>query len=175
MKKLHAHAQNTDSSSEIYVDYKIQGEFVHVLFEVSTAEININEKFSQDNFDNFGLWDFDVVEVFIQKENKNNHYLELQISPANQKFALLIKKPRIETESYSPLNSKISSTKTSSGFKAEFFIHIDDIPGNSEHIKANFFCCLGPQENKSYFALNINQEVTPDFHRPELFISLGSL
>ena len=57
---------------------------------------------------------------------------------------------------------------------AIFKIPLSEIPGSGNKLYGNFFSCLG-SDTRSYYALNINTEDTPDFHRPDLFIKLGEL
>jgi hypothetical protein len=175
MQKLRPHLVNTPNDYDIHVTHRVEGTRVVIDFDVQSKESHVSTEFCTDKLSNWGLWDFDVVEVFIQKKCEKNHYLELQVSPLNQKFALLVKEPRKETIEIKSLSSDISSTQTESGFKACFEIEVADIPGDSNEIYANFFACLGPKENRSYFALNINKEAEPDYHRPELFEYIGSL
>jgi hypothetical protein len=175
MKKLRPHSVNTANDYDIHVTHRIEDSEVVIEFDVKTSMSHVSAEFCTEKLSNVGLWDFDVVEVFIQKKCEKNHYLELQVSPMNQKFALLVKEPRKDTTQVESLKSNITAKSTEFGFKAIFKIHASDIPGSSDEIYANFFACLGPKENRNYFALNINKEAEPDYHRPDLFEYIGSL
>ena len=54
--------------------------------------------FSSDYSKNWGLWNKDVIEAFLQLRTDENDlaapYLEIQVSPLKQPFALIIKEPR---------------------------------------------------------------------------------
>jgi hypothetical protein len=175
MQKLQSHSSNPSSDFEVHVDYRIQEKQVIVQFDVKATTSNVSTEYCDESLSNIGLWNHDVVEVFIQKKSELNHYLELQVSPLSQKFALLVKEPRKSTDPVDYIQSEISSVVNESGFSAKFLIHTSDIPGDSDEIYANFFSCLGPKDDRSYFALNINTETEPDYHRPDLFKYIGSL
>ena len=71
------------------------------------------------------------------------------------------------------LNTHFSCVKNKD-WKAVFKIPLSDIPGSGNKLYGNFFSCLG-SDTRSYYALNINSEDAPDFHRPELFVELGDI
>lgn len=115
---------------------------------------------------NWGLWEEDVVEVFLQKKGSRS-YLELQLSPKSDVFALIVEKPR--EKFYFPQKLNIKTNVSKGEFSLE--VPIKDIPGEGDMIMGNCFACLG-QKQQSYYALNINTEKAPDFHRPDLFVEL---
>jgi len=170
-----AHKANCMHNSQVQVQYEFRNDSLFVHFEVQTEKLHLNPDFTTVGFNNNGLWDYDVVEVFIQKKDDSNHYLEIQCSPLSQKFALLVKKPREVTQSIQSLCSKVSASKNALGFSADFEILFNDIPGHGNELRGNFFSCLGPADAREYFALNINQDDQADFHRPDLFQTLGQI
>jgi len=136
---------------------------------------NVSSNFSkQSSYKNWKLWDYDVFEIFIQfRNNKSDFtapYIEMQVSPNNQKLNLLIIKPR-----------EIYQTLLSDQFKANIIqdprsisveIHLSSLDlNNDEYIYGAFFSCLGPNENRSYFS-NIDLDGKLDFHRPKNFVRI---
>lgn len=175
MEKLTPHRSNPPGSSIVEVAFAVSKNQVIVDFEITCEKLHTNDSFNISGFDNEGLWNFDVAEVFIQGSGSSKHYLELQVSPLNQKFALNVLKSRKVTEKITDLSSDISSKLTSKGFSAKFIINASDIPGDISQLRAGFFACLGRPGNRSYYALNINNDSFPDYHRPELFIEIGGI
>ena len=171
MKNLIAHKSNSFKDLEAQVSWELKDESIDFEFLIkSSIPFYTSDKFSSNYFDNKGLWDFDVVEVFLKKEGVK--YLEFQCSPLGQPFSYLIEKPRVSFDYPSKLNI---STKVEvldeTIWKTWISIPYSDIPGSGTLITGNCFACLGKETQ--YFALNINTDDRPDFHRPELFIDFG--
>jgi hypothetical protein len=136
-----------------------------------------SDQFSEDYKKNWGLWNHDVVEAFLQLRSDPsevlNPYLEIQVSPLGQKFALIVKKPR--EDFFIPDGLNFSSSVSCEGRVWETSIHLtlpDDLSG--DHLYAGLFSCLSADE-REYYALEPNPESRPDFHRPDLFIPLDFL
>ena len=164
MKKLLSHPANlTQSYSIEYEPQIIQTELVIDYRITSEHEWNTSEKFSSDYFKNWGLWDFDVFEVFVQDKSKSKLcYTEYQVSPLNQTFCLEILKPREIT--YTPLEKEFYSQVTleQNIWSGQLVIPID----KKGDYFIGIFSILGV--NKEFFSNNPNSG-QPDFHRPELF------
>lgn len=78
---------------------KLDGDYVVIELYVSDyREIYVNESM-EHLYKNWGLWEYDVFEAFLSFADNSLPYLELQVSPLNQKFALLIEEPR-KTSAY---------------------------------------------------------------------------
>ena len=175
MLELTGHRSNSINDHKVFVSYEINSDYMEVEFEVMTSELKTSEQFNQQNWDNWGLWEFDVVEVFIQKSHVKNHYLELEATPLNQKLALMIEKPREVFHKVELERTTVLSSKTDDGFSTKFKIYFDEIPGDSNELRGNFHACLSHREKRLYFSLNSNPEEQADFHRPELFQDLGEI
>ena len=174
MKKLTPHRKNSAHNLDIHASWKIKSSSIEFTITVNDY-INsyVNKEFVVNSWNNVGLWDFDVVEVFISREAKLP-YLELQSSPLNQYFSLIVSKPRLETNT--PINLKVNTTVSSQNpWVTTFDIPFKDIPGSGNILYGNCFSCLGSAKNRGYYALNINDDEVPDYHRPELFIKLGDI
>lgn len=124
---------------------------------------------------NWGLWNADVVEAFLQlrstPDDKSGPYLEIQVSPLNQPFALIITEPRktfhppkeLEFTHESSVEGKVWTGMMKVKLPAEL---------QGTHLFGGFFACLD-HEPREFYALEPNPEQNPDFHRPELFLPLG--
>lgn len=141
----------------------------------------ISNEFSQDHYSkNWGLWNTDVVEVFLQNRKSADEvtasYFELQVSPLNQPFALLIEKPRVTFHIPENLSLKTESKTFENElcYLWESSIHFE-APFATQEIYLNVFACLGHGENREYFAFNPNLDPKPDFHRPEFFLPIQQL
>jgi hypothetical protein len=175
MHKLSGHHNNPASQYEVSVDFSLQEKGIEILFQVKLEAIHVDEKFCPESYDNWGLWEKDVVEVFLTRHQAGKPYLEFQLSPLNQKFALVISRPREDYAYPQSLLVETDSELLDNHWSTRIFIPFTDIPGEGNELYGNFFSCLGATEKRSYFAKNINTEENADFHRPELFESLGSI
>jgi hypothetical protein len=133
---------------------------------------------SCDHYGNWGLWEGDVVEVFIQGREDAEAllapYLELNVSPNGHRFALVVQKPR--QTFYTPIQldfkSVVCHTTHDGGELWKTSINFD-LP---EQIKGklfiNFNCCLKCSGETEYYGLNLANTGKADFHRPEVFLPL---
>lgn len=177
MKKLIAHHANSVNQFDVEVDYHCDGIFLLTNFIV-TAKSDFNEwqtskKFENDYKKNWGLWDFDVVEIFIQNRKLDDEmyapYLEFQVSPLNQPFALDIIKPREKYFSPEVIDFETKVDVAINKWKTNIKIKL---PFDVISLYGNFHACLGTKEKRQYFSLNPNKEERPDFHLPKNFIKL---
>ncbi len=139
------------------------------------SEYCANPNYGEDYSQNWGLWETDVVEAFIQlrktPEDVGAPYLEVQLSPLNQPFALLIKEPRSVFEYPKTLNFTHESSGEERTWRARMTVTLpDELQGKYLYLGLN--ACLGIGE-REFFALNPNPEENPDFHRPDLFERVG--
>lgn len=123
----------------------------------------------------WGLWEYDVVEVFLQPRNtiKNESapYFEFQLSPKSQKFSLEVLKPRIQF--FSPLDIRWTgeSNINENSWYAEF--HFDDpLFKNTTELYFGAYAILG-KDNRNYYSLDPFDSVI-DFHRPKKFHNISS-
>ena len=174
MKKLSCHPSSVGPQREVFVSSKLENQFLVVHFIVKTETYNTSDKFVVDSYQNFGLWEFDVFEVFVQK--CSGAYIELQVSPLNQWFALKIIKPRTQTEEIVDFGkTRVNGSLKNGAFQGEFIIDLAIIPGNGHWVYGNLCACLGSKDHRSFYALSLNEEKSPDFHRPDLFLNLDDI
>jgi hypothetical protein len=133
-----------------------------------------NDAMTKDFTKNWGLWNHDVVEAFLQlrktPEDKAAPYLEIQVSPLNQPFALIITEPRKSYHAPVGLKFVTNSQVEERIWKGSFEV---ELPAELQgaQLWGGFFACL-TQNPREYYALGPNPETNPDFHRPELFVKL---
>lgn len=135
---------------------------------------NADPVFSQDWAKNWGLWNKDVFEAFLQLRTNADDlkapYLEIQVSPLNQPFALVITEPRKTFFAPKTLNYKTDVQVTDKLWSGKMELILpDELHGGD--LYGGFFSCLS-QEPREFYALEPNSESNPDFHRPELFLRL---
>jgi hypothetical protein len=156
--------------------WKIDGDVIQFNFEIQGLNsLNSSEKFTKSYLDepknNWGLWNYDVFEVFISRDGI--HYLEVQVSPLSQNFVLSITKPRLEYKVPKAFTGK-TETISINPWCAQITIPLSEIPGQTNILTGNCFSVIG-EKKREYFALNINDESEPDFHRPDLFTKFGEI
>ena len=130
--------------------------------------------FTTDWLKNWGLWNKDVMEAFLQLRDHENDvkapYLEIQISPLNQPFALIITEPRNIFFPPKTLDFKHEVSVTDKLWTGKMEVILpEELKGNL--LYGGFFSILA-SEPREYYALEPNSENNPDFHRPELFLKL---
>lgn len=174
MSNILINHQSNTTSHQVMVDWEISPDnFVEFLFTVKNITPKSDPNFSMDYKKNWGLWDFDVVEVFLQRGENSEQYLEFQTSSLGQPFALLIKKARVEFSPPDVLEVKVQTLLENGNWTSKISVPLSDIPGDGNILRGNCFCCLGSKEQREYYGLNINLDEQADFHRPELFTVLG--
>lgn len=140
----------------------------------SMTNWNTNPSFSTYKNDNYGLWEYDVVEVFIQSRSHSGSdstpYMEIQVSPLGQAFQLKIVEPRKKTLYPPSLNWAFSPTFSQDKNIWSVDINVAKSNFTEEIIYGNLCACLGPKESRNFFALAAGAEPAPDFHRPGDFI-----
>jgi hypothetical protein len=161
----------------IKVEWEMDGKNLNIQFTTTKRSGRpwlSDSVFAHDWSKNWGLWNKDVVEAFLQLRSDADDlkapYLEVQVSPLNQPFALIITEPR--KIFYAPkvldfiheVNIEQKIWKTSMQLTLPSELKGSDLYGG-------FFACLdqGPRE---FYSLEPNPEQNPDFHRPELFYPL---
>ena len=174
MFKLIPHKANNSDIQGPEVQLRVEGDLLIATFSLELKDAVYTSNEFDSGYKNWGLWDYDVFELFLSRNTElNAPYLELQVSPLNQKLALIIEKPRQKW--FYPETSVFTSKTTIEDNKwvSTFKIDLGAIPGNSNIVYGNAHAILGNPRN--YYAAVPNEESTPDFHRPELFTELINL
>ena len=159
------------------ISFERKGRLVIIDFEMQKrlgVPWQTDPNFSTDYLKNWGLWNKDVVEAFLQLRSHEGDvqapYLEVQVSPLNQPFALIIKEPRKVYYPPENLIFKTEVTLTDKLWTGKLEVELPpDLTGDS--LYGGFYACVSA-DPREYYALQPNIEVAPDFHRPELFLLL---
>lgn len=135
---------------------------------------NTDPVFSADWAKNWGLWNKDVFEAFLQlrkdEQDLRAPYLEIQLSPLNQPFALIITEPRQTFFAPKVLEYKTQVELADKLWSGSMNVLLpEELSGDL--LYGGFFSCLN-QDPREFYALQPNPEINPDFHRPELFLNL---
>lgn len=155
---------------------------LRVSFEVASYQpLHVNESLSRGASQD-GLWNWDVVEIFLQPNVSSPTYYEFVMSPLGQHFELEIFEPRVRT------NPKFRSSARFHGFEVrnqgdQFFwnanmeIDLKTLGWKPEtgRLKWNCFAILGNPSvspGRSYWGLNLPEQAQPDFHLPKHFTAL---
>lgn len=165
------------AAHSIKVDWSILNREVTIRFYVQKRTSRpwlSDESFSHDWSKNWGLWNKDVVEAFLQLRSHPDDlkapYLEVQVSPLNQPLALVIVEPRKTFHSPQKLDFSHEVQIEGRTWNSTLKVTLpEDIKG--EDLYGGFFACLD-QDPREFFAFEPNPEANPDFHRPEFFIPL---
>jgi hypothetical protein len=173
---LKKHGQEA-AKNRIKVSWKRENDKLIIDFEVQkrNSEAWLSDPvFTEDWSKNWGLWNKDVVEVFVQLREHDQDikapYLEIQVSPLNQPFALIITEPR--KVFYAPKELHFTHSVSVEGRLWTGHMEVvlpKDLKG--KYLFGGFFSIMG-NDPREYYALEPNPESNPDFHRPELFLSL---
>lgn len=175
LKKHGTYAAN----HRIKVKFERSLDIILLDFEVQkrvSSEWHTDSAMTSDWSKNWGLWNKDVVEAFLQLRSHPDDlkapYLEIQLSPLNQPFALIITEPRKTFFAPAALTFSSTSSVEPKLWKAQLTVTLPkDLQGSL--LYGGFFSCL-EMNPREYYALNPNPEEKPDFHRPELFLPLDS-
>lgn len=165
------------AAHSVKVSWDIQGPVVTLQYTVQkrTSKPWLSDPvYTHDWSKNWGLWNKDVVEAFLQlrthPEDVMAPYLEIQVSPLNQPFALLITEPRKIYHAPRDLDFIHEATCEGRLLTATLRVTLpSELKGTL--LYGGFFACL-EQDPREFFALEPNPEQNPDFHRPELFLPL---
>lgn len=165
------------SHHSLKVNWSREGRVVKIEFQIqkrTSAPWLVDENFGPDWSKNWGLWNKDVFEVFLQlrkdASDQTAPYLEIQVSPRNQPFALVIVEPRKTFHPPQELNFQTEVVTEGRTFIGKMEVTLpEDLKGDL--LFGGFFSCLG-ENPREFYALEPNPEQNPDFHRPELFLTL---
>jgi predicted TIM-barrel fold metal-dependent hydrolase len=117
-----------------------------------------------------GLWDRDVVEVFINADPDNiKHYTEFEVAPTNEKLDLILKLPERDFDWSSDFESAVSVDDAQKIWQCEIRIPLSKLastkPAPGTRWRINLYRC--DRANNAYLAWN--PALTGTFHTPERF------
>lgn len=162
---IHAEKPQTINAS-IEVTWNANAEFLRVEFHVKSSEpIRTHSDFPEGNW---GLWEYDVVEVFLRPVGAK-HYYEFQLSPLGQAFELEISEPRKKWDA--SYRSQFKGEVKILGEKewtASFEIPLKAI-GDAQSYEGNFCAILGSPQTRTYWSAFLPKTDQPDYHQPQHF------
>lgn len=176
------HAQD-NSAAQYSVHYQFYDHFdqIEILFTIKSfiSPWHTNASFSDDARKNWGLWNYDVVEVFWQNRTSIPDlfapYYEWQSSPNDKHFCLQISRPRVSyhTPLFCPItfDNKLSHQDC---WITSFKIPKDVLPPKTLPY-IGLFAILGREGKRQFFSHHKQITSQPDFHRPEFFLPISSL
>lgn len=177
MRPLHlVHAVDPASVRGIDVSVGIGSTASELLvrFEVRGSEPFVNPDLPRGE-SQWGLWNWDVVEVFVQAPD-SSRYFEFQISPLGQQFELEIRKPREDMDrTYRSGFQARAQRSAEDRWEATFRIPwaaLGQADGAPAVIRGNAFAILGEGSRRSYWSLFTPPQSSPDFHIPAHFQQL---
>ncbi|TGE25823.1 hypothetical protein E5K00_11715 [Hymenobacter aquaticus] len=134
------------------------------------AAWNTNPDFSRTDYRaNWGLWEHDVVELFLQPRPHPDAtaapYLEVQVSPLGQPFALLIEEPARHFAPPPALAYLKEIVLEPAVWQTRLRVQVPDYAPGAP-LFGNLTACLGPAGARTYWGLQLSAGPEPDFHRP---------
>jgi hypothetical protein len=151
----------------------LEGDELTARFDVTCDSTHSNPALARDA-SQWGLWDWDVVELFLQPRAGDSTYYEFQVSALGQFFELEIFEPRkrFNKEFSSGFGHKASMRP--GGWTAEMRIPLAKLgwKGDAAMLRGNAFAILGAPSPRSYWSLFLPPQQKPDFHLPEKFLPL---
>jgi hypothetical protein len=140
----------------------------------------VNSSIPLEGSHHWGLWDWDVVEAFI--DLGGGRYFEFVASPLGQRFELEIFEPRVRTnrDFTSDFQVRVSESEPTQKSNSpgqvqvvEFEIPLQACGASGDlNIRGGLFGIFGPKDHRVYLSAFLPFQETPDFHRPEYFRAL---
>ncbi len=164
------HPQEVTLSERVSVAFGSTQSELMVIFEVESASDYVNPELSTEGSQP-GLWDWDVVEVFLQNPARDR-YFEFQLSPLGQHFELEILEPRKRVNdqyrsSFAKQVKRISATRWEARFRISW--KALGFGAQPTQVFGNAFAILGEPERRHYWSLLTPPQEKPDFHIPKHF------
>jgi len=116
----------------------------------------------------WGLWERDVVEVFVQAREGEGYY-EFQVSPLGQHFELRVFEPRARVDRDPRTGLTVGAALGDGSWRGWIAVDESLLDPN---LVGNAFAILGSPDARSYWSLFAPPHSPPDFHQPGHFRSL---
>lgn len=152
-------------------------EYIYFIYTAPFEKLTVDKSIQPDsNGDCWGIWNFDVVEIFIGDGPDKKKYKEFVLSPIGQKIDIIHNKNLKKEDSYdtdwnSGWQSAVKVDKENKIWITEFRIPLKKLRSeqNSNKFHFNLFRCEGAGEDRKYLALNPTLTSRPNFHVSEKF------
>ena len=117
-----------------------------------------------------GLWEQDVAEFFIS-DRRTGHYQEFNLSPGGAWWSALFVAPRVRKDPQP--ESQAFGVRTEILWTATEWVGRLSFPQpDLFHTAVNFTAITAGREGRRFYSLAALGSATPDFHRPEDWITL---
>ena len=111
----------------------------------------------------WGLWEYEVVEVFLV--DHNGHYTELEFGPHGHYLGLRLTAPRQISEKH--LSLEYVATIDRKRWTAKAFVAQQHLPKKIASI--NLFAIHGSGQHRRYLSWSPLPGTVPNFHQPHVF------
>lgn len=120
---------------------------------------------------NWGLWNYDVVELFWSTDARHKTYTEWQVSPLGQGLELQIIKPR--SIYFTPLTTSLKFAVNCKEHSWQTIFTLSQATAAKTPIFWGAYACLHDGQGHTWhFTHEIDPEGIPNFHQPEKFKTL---
>lgn len=140
-------------------------------FQVRGVPVHANPTIEK-GVSHWGLWDWDVVELFVSASGDPDHYFEFQVSPLGQYFELEVHEPRVRVNRDYRSGVTVAARQLGrDSWDAELWVPLDSLgsrkgqPIDVKQLRGNAFAIL----SKTYWSLHLPPQEKPDFHLPQYF------
>ncbi|MEE2788234.1 MAG: hypothetical protein VX589_12900 [Myxococcota bacterium] len=117
----------------------------------------------------WGLWQYDVVELFLV--GQNGHYLEVEMGPHGHYLGLMLSAPRIIDDDQVPIQYAV--THHSSRWTGRARIAPRHLP--EEPVRMNAFAIHGRGAQRCFMVAHALPGPQPNFHQPSVFPQIVEL
>lgn len=159
---------DASTRASVQARFEIKEQFFVAHFQVRDRTLNFNPNLPR-TASQWGLWDWDVVELFIATSPSETYY-EFQVSPLDQYFELEIFEPRKRfNKAFESGFRHCAEIKSETSWNARMEIDLSKLgwDGRPGSLRGNAFAIL----SKTYWSLNLPKQKSPDFHLPQYFRS----
>lgn len=119
-----------------------------------------------------GLWDHDVVELFVSPTTSGAPYVECEASPLGQWLDYRIEEPRVRVDREFQSGMRLRARLEERAFEIELalpFTALGGPPVPGARWRANVYVAQGPSHARRHLAWSPTRTPTPDFHVPARF------
>lgn len=161
------HDARPELSTTVRILYS--GQYLYFGWECPYTELTTFEPPFTDR-ERRGLWDKDVVEIFIGNDWQNIHrYAEYEVAPTNEKIDLMLDHPKSDFEWNGRSESAVTIDRKRKVWTVEWRLPLEPlnfgVPKPGERWRLNLYRC--DKANNGYLAWN--PVLKPSFHTPAKF------
>ncbi|HZS44919.1 MAG TPA: carbohydrate-binding family 9-like protein [Blastocatellia bacterium] len=152
-------------------------EYLYTCFECNYTVLNVNSA-PQTTEKTIGLWDCDVVEIFIAPNPGDpNRYLEIEVSPLGEWVDVELHIEKRQRSSnwqwHSNVEAACAIDNANKIWRTAFRIPSENLFGASinegQECLGNFYRCDGTEPARNYITWRPTMTPEPNFHVPERF------